>query len=285
MTYRLLPTELVEYAESAKRYYRTQWGIPESKISMEEALDDESPRKLTFHAVAPDHHIICVEVTALVYTDTLDAFVVDCMTRALPVKLYVAIPPEVSADTFKKGVTRAKNNGVGVLEMRSTPKLLHEALPLSLTGVRKPDSTSFPNSMRQSITSAGNNFAGGDPVGACKAIYAELESLTRKIAQKAAKEPSWWKGGTPTITATEPWSSVARKLYNHFKPEKAGCNGLDEAILADILGITRPRNLTNHIPATVAARRKRDQRLRTQFEHAHDLLLELYEQSKPLRVT
>jgi hypothetical protein len=119
-------------------------------------------------------------------------------------------------------------------------------------------------------------------------VHDEIEDLTRRLAKRAylkgLMKPS--RGASPpTInTATDPWARVARALMNNFDARAAGSPQLWVALFAKIVGITPHRNDSGHKPGDIAALRRRDKELRTRFESAVDLLKELLDASKPLRI-
>ncbi len=62
------------------------------------------------------------------------------------------------------------------------------------------------------------------------------------------------------------------------------CRLFGQNILHRVLGVTHFRNEVVHDPATLAELIRRDRRLRTRFEDASNLLLDLINAAKPLKL-
>jgi hypothetical protein len=284
MTYRFLSAVLHPIADRTKLFLTEEWGIPASKICVETEFDPDVPVP-TLHAHDRDQYIISIEVSDRPYPPQLDAIVLDCRRLSLPVKLYVAMPEEKTID--RTSLQRAKDNGVGVLIVSSSAcREFERALSLSLVGVRKR-SSEFPKKLRHSMADAHTTFVQGDPAKACANVYDEIEILVRKICRKAAQK-GWWKTNAPTAPdATNPAVSlknIAAFLTHWFDRGLAGSPALDSYLLSQIEGIVGHRNQTGHKPRTLKALRKRDQELRTRFDHAVSTFLDLVTAAAPLRL-
>jgi hypothetical protein len=284
--YRALPHQLFPIADGAKRFYHEQWGISENKVSVEQPIKADMGFVTTLNALTKDFHWICVEVSERAYYDSLDRFVLDCKNANLPVKLYVAMP-KVESGSFKADLTRARNNGVGVLEISNTQTtVLLEALSLPLTGVRVPDTKEFPSKYRQTIATAIHTFRNGNPAKGCADLYDELEGLSRRIAAKAAKN-GYWRGQTPPPPQSlhsMPWARLMKNLISNFDSGSSNSPALTDALFGRVLGVTPHRNDVAHKPANQKDLIKRQSELRTRFENVSDILKDLVIASRSLRV-
>lgn len=284
MAYSILPPQLHKTADEARVFFRKNFGTPSFKI--EEQPYQDATYRPTLSGITRDQHILCIEVSDTPYTNSLDAFVLDCKQRALPVKLYVAIPQEDGVRDFKSGLRRAKENGVGVIEVGGGKpgNVIHDALSLLLTGVRPYDAQDFPPKYREAIMGAYSTFYNGDPVKGCSRVYDEVEALTRSIGRKALKRKCFvdmTKASSFDFDKT-PWASVVHFLNRHLDRKLASCPDLMEALFARIQGATPHRNDAGHKPRDTKALMRRDRELRTRFESATDLLRDLIEASRGL---
>ena len=280
MTYRVLPLHLHSLAEDVRRFYTSQWGILGKRVLIEQPIEPNIGFVTTLHALSKDHHWICVEVAESAYTNSLDQFILECKNRILPVYLFVAAPSGVATASFQADLSKARRNGVGVLEVTNgSVVILAEAISLSLSGLREPEIRLFPLRCRQPLSTAVSTFKGGNPSKACGVVFDEIESLTRRIAAKAMKRSAWRKLGpgqaAPKLRPKDPWANVAKVLLDHLDAVKLGHPNLTEALLARILGVTAHRNESGHKLSSKSHLQRRDKELRTRFESACDLLLEL----------
>jgi hypothetical protein len=218
------------------------------------------------------------------YYQFLDSVVLDCVRLGLPVKLYVAFPTSAEAPQYKSLVDRARKNGVGVLEITPTGgQIIHEALSLSLWGLRRTDRQRFPVKYRSSLSEADSIFLNGSPEKGCAKIYDEIEALIRRIAKKTSAK-GFWKNPVPAGTKLDkdPWARILKLLLDNLDFKKTG--SLNAGLLSRVQGVTDHRNDTGHKPKTRAALIKRDRELRTRFEHAVDLFLDLIKAASFLHV-
>ena len=286
MSYRVLPTHLHGVADEVRRFFNDHWGILEKRILVETAIDPLAAMATTLHAESKDHHLVCVEVAESAYSGTLDAFVLDCKNRVIPVRLFVAYPEGINPASFRSDLGRARRNGVGILEVSAgSVQIIAEAVSLSLSGLREPAIKSYPTKYRAAVAEGVATFKGGNPVKACGVIFDELEALTRRIGDRAVRKGAWRAlpagVSAPKIKmATAPWANIARELFNHLDPIKLGRPQLVEALLARVIGVTSHRNDSGHKPADTKRVQRRDQELRTRFEAACDLLLEFARASR-----
>lgn len=291
MTYRLLAGDLHATADTVQSHLRRQHGVSRFKIEM--PIGDEFSLTPTLHCDDRDGHILCVEVSHRPHSNTLDTFVLECNQRSFPVRLYVAVP-ELSTKSveFIAGLRRAKNSGIGVMSVSATgAHEYHPAMPLSLFGVRDPDPTTFPARKRECVRHAYEIFRGGDPSGGCFRIFQELERVTRDFAI-SSREAGWWRQNRPGEKGPTrdlekgAWAAVLNDLYLFLSMPtcKRRCPGMNAGLIGAARGVTDPRNLTGHKPRTRAELARRDQRLRTWFENACDLLRDWCDATKPLRL-
>jgi len=288
MTYKFLSRQLYSVADEAKRFFRGQWGISESKVQIEHPLLPNMTFVTTLSAVARDNHWNCIEVSERAYPESLDAFVLDCRNRFLPVRLYVAIPTGPSNSLFRSDFGRARENGVGLLEISDGKvAIMQEALSLSLTGIRISDPREFPSKYRHIVSEAASTFKNGNPSKACSVVYDELEGLSRRIAKKAQQKGYWTPANQqpPNFRAeTESWAKIMKTLIGAFDSSRSNCPDLSASLFGRVLGVTSHRNDSAHKPKTLQQLMKRDRELRTRFESVMDLLKDLIHASSRLRV-
>jgi hypothetical protein len=284
MDYIILSPALHSTADAAVKYFRNVRGLP--KFIAEQPINPEIQFISTLHTVDKDGHYYCVDVREKAYADPLDRFVLECKNKGLPVKLFVVVPTTAQAPLNFSDVRRAQDNGVGVLEVneRNICTPAHEALSLSLTGVRPINTQEFKREYRTPLCEAMSAFQSGDPVSGCSKIQAEIEALTRKIALKINSK-GYWKIPPPAKTnyQIDPWFRITKLIIDNGNYSNFGCPDLKHALLGEVLGITQPRNENNHKIDSVKKRIKRDLDLRTRFEYATGLLLRLSKASAPLK--
>ncbi|MEA2165832.1 MAG: hypothetical protein QOK37_3959 [Thermoanaerobaculia bacterium] len=286
MKYNFLATYLEPAADVATNYLRETLGIPESKILIETEIAPNIRARPTLQARTKDHHIVCIEISDSVYPPQIDPMMVDCITAALPVHLYVGIPSETQLTAAE--ITQASKIGVGILTLGSAVHVAAPALSLSLIGVRDPVAKSFPPKHRQAITNAYQNFRTGDPSKGCSCVYDEIERLTRKIGSKA-KRKNWWKASAANVKIPDfdnekfGLKLLARFISDHLDISVTRATGLDANLLDRVPAVVGHRNESAH-PANSKAVIKRDRELRTRFETATDLFRDLVTAAAPLNV-
>ena len=283
MPYSILTPPLHQTADAARVFFRAHFGTPSFKV--EEPPYPGATYRPTLSGVTRDHHILCVEASDTPYTNSLDAFVLDCKERALPVKLFVAIPKGDGDANFKANLRRAKEHGVGVVEVGGgAGSVIHDALSLSLTGVRPYNAKDFPAKYREAVSGAYNTFLNGDPVKGCSRVFDEIEDLSRAIGLKALKRKCFGNMAKALVFdfSSSPWATLIIFLNKHLDRGKSGCPKLNEALFARIHGITPHRNESGHKPRDTKTLTRRDRELRTRFEHATDLLRDLIDAARSL---
>lgn len=285
MNFRHLAEPLRPSADAVVEYFEAERGI---RHFVEEEEIHAQVARPSLHATANDYHFWCVEFSETTpYPATLDRFVLDCMRYGLPVRLFVALPSGSTSPDYRRDLNRAIDYGVGVIEITDTTvRVTNEPLSLSLAGVRRIEKKNFPARYRLALTRAENTFRQGNPVKGCAEIYDELEALTRRIAKKTKARGCWkaTRGGNPAprLIAKTPWARVVRTLMEQLEPGEPP--HIPEALLARVLGITPHRNEAGHNPDSRPALIRRDREQRTRFETATDLLSDLINATKALRV-
>jgi hypothetical protein len=281
MPFKILVQQLWPTADGVVVFLRAEWGI--RNLVTEQKVYDGIDAVATFSGSMPDHHVLWVEVSNRPYPTHLDAIVADCMQQNLPVRLIVAIPKESGGPTYNEDISRARQKGVGVIEMAGeNGRVIVNPLALSLAGVHPIQRKEFPEKLRYHLSQAEATFREGNPAKGCDDLYAIIESVSRKIAEKTFKKGMWKAGSNPPNFGKDAWSSVMEALERQLDKNK--CKLFKDNILHRILGVTPFRNQVVHVPGTTAALVKRDRMLRTRFEDAANLLLELLTFAKPLKI-
>lgn len=281
MPYRALPEHLHSTADAAIAYFRDEWGV--TKFEVEIAIDNKIEFCTTLRATTSDSHLLCIEVADSPYPRTLDAFVLDCSTRCLPVKLFVVVPKLSMIGVPLADIKRPQKLGVGLLEVDGNRvELVHNAGSLSLIGHRPIDRAKFPPRLRNALQNAEVTFRSGDPSKGCALLYDEIEAFSRKIASKTQKL-GYWKTVPPKLKLDkDPWAGVLNTMIQQLDFSK--CPPSLNVLLYRVSGITAHRNESGHKPKTASALSKRDSELRTRFEAAADLLADIISAAKPLHV-
>ena len=170
MAYQYLPDPLTPVAERVVQYLRDQLGL--RNFRLEEEVDGSLDYRPTISTHSKDHHIVCVDVRESPYSQTLDSVVLDSIKKSLPIKLYVAFPEAPNIPDYKKQADRARSNGVGLIEVKANGiEVIHDALALSLAGLRKIKPSKFPAKFRTPLVQAESNFLRGAPVDGCLGVY------------------------------------------------------------------------------------------------------------------
>lgn len=288
MNFRALPIQLHSTAEAVAKFFGQERGI--SNFKVEEPAMDGLDYRPTLRADGPDFRQIWIEVSDVPYVGSLDPVVLHCIKCGLPVELYVAFPDGVQSPEYKRLSDQARSNGVGVIEV-STNKcdIIHQALPLSLLGVRAEDKMQFPRKYRSVLFDAEKTYRNGNPVEACLLIYKEIEGISRRLAAKIAAK-NWWKSTSIPAVAklhpekpSTPWSKIINTMVEHadFANKVPGVNA---GLIMRVGALVDSRNQSGHKPKSRADRIKRDREQRTRFETAVDVLLDLSNAVKSLRI-
>jgi hypothetical protein len=289
MSFKLLSAHLHTTALEAKKYFTREHGA--KSFQHEATINKDLPLTPTLSAHLGDGCILCVEVSEKAYSNSLDTFVVECSTRGFPVKLYVVLPSAKSDQEFAANLRKAKDRGVGVIELSDTGVwAATEAVSLSLFGLRKNQLKEFPKGKREAVRQAEQTFLNGNPVKGCQSLYEELEAVTRAFAARSKSE-GWWRSphpgeANPSANIEKgPWAKVLKELatFLDLKTCQKRCPFICDELIASARGVT-PRNLTSHKPSNLNKIIQRDRRLRTWFESTSDLLKTWYEATQPLKL-
>jgi hypothetical protein len=289
MNYRWLSESLHPTADAAMAYFRREWGI--SGFRIEKPIHDDVEYLPSLSATTPDYHWLSIDVSETAYPKGgLDQFALDCKNRGLPVKHFVAMRADSRDPDYQYNVRRARASGIGLLEVKgSSGTIIYNALSLSLTGCRPIDKKLFPPKYRSSLINAETVFKDGDPAKGCSNVYDEIEALTRAIAKRTLKSGAWVKSvsgsGLPKMDLDkDPWKNVTMAMIRHCDFKTNGLPDITDELLSRVVGIIPYRNETGHKPKKVADLLKRDSQLRTRFETAVDILSDMVQAARPLRI-
>src|SRR5262245_833081 len=262
MPYNVLDAHLWPVADGVAAFLRREWGI--AKLRKEEGAYREIKPIPTFSATMPDHHSLWVEVSNRAYPPGLDGVVADCMQHGFPVRLIVAVPQGLRGKVFQEDLGRAKQKGVGVIEVDGKHgKLLTNALSLSLASVQPIPRIEFPQKYRFHLSQAETTFKEGNPAKGCDDLYGIIENVTRKIAKVTYSTGLWNAGANPLRFDIDPWNNIVDALIRHL--DQATARLFKDNILHRVIGVVPFRNTVVHIPKTEKDLQKRDRLLRTRF--------------------
>ena len=276
MTYRILPDHLREGADRVAGFLRDNYGA--RGIEREVALNDDVPYRPTLVGRMTDHHVVAVDVTDAGYTGAHDGFVLDCQTRGLPVKFFIATPEQMEGARANALIRAGRARGVGVIEIRQRScDAMLEPVSLSLCGVRRIVPTQFPPRFRQRLATAQSTFLNGDPVKGCGGIYDVIEHATRLSAKRLVGIGIL--PNPPIELAKAPWSEVLEFVRSRVRVDRLPqpTRGRFRPVMARIIGLVPDRNDSGHEPNDRASLIRRDSELRTRFEHAVGTLVSLIE--------
>ena len=162
MSYKALSAHLHSTANAVSDYFKSM-GV--SSIRVEHEVDASVGFSPTLSGRMTDFHILAVEVTDSGYTDTIDAFVLDCQELGLPVKLHLVFPNvDGLSQDFATILQKARRRGIAIIvvdESKSDIRVYNDPVSLSLTGLRKIDHRRFPTKYRQAVVSAQQTFLNG----------------------------------------------------------------------------------------------------------------------------
>jgi hypothetical protein len=282
VNFRALATELHGTAEEVARFFREDRGLSHFKV--EEPVADDIDYRPTLQALTPEKLEVWIEISDTPYPRSLDSVVLHCVANSLPVKIYVGFPAGLSATQYKPNIDESRRKGVGAVEVSGAKcQVIHEALSLSLIGVRCEDHTKFPPRYRSVLSSAESTFRNGDPAKGCALIYDEIEGLSRRLIKKIDSKNLWNARGAPVGMKFEkdPWAQIMEAIIDRANVHSLAPK-LSKSLLNRIAGMTEPRNESGHKPRNRAAYTKRDREARTRFESALDTLREFAAAARPL---
>src|SRR5450631_4377263 len=102
--YKSLTPPLHATADAAIAWFIDNWGLKKSSIKVEEPIDADVNFRPTFSAPIGDFGVLAIEVKDGVYSPTLDSFVLDCRTKGLPIKFFVAVQKGVQDSDYSKNL-------------------------------------------------------------------------------------------------------------------------------------------------------------------------------------
>jgi molecular chaperone GrpE (heat shock protein) len=114
----------------------------------------------------------------------------------------------------------------------------------------------------------------------CAIIYDEIEDISRTIIKKTKKKKMWRKL-KPGEKASKldldngAWEKVLELFQSFYIVNKNKVADLTANLIHRIAASTAYRNESAHKPKTPEERTQRDREMRTRFESAADLLLDL----------
>lgn len=283
--YTILPPPLHSTANAAVQWFIDKWGIRAKNVRVEQPIDSEVELRPTFSVITPDYHTLCVEVSASAYANTFSECAVQCLSKGLPVKLFVAMPQDHRDQNYAQNQRAAKRAGIGILQVgENSAMVIQNALSLSLMGLRAIELSEFPKKYRHSLYQAEQTFRDGNPAKGCSQIYDELEKLFRRIAKKTHAK-GWWANAGGLNVDTVAWATLIDNWERHIDRAACPCRDLcQKAFVARIHGVTPYRNDTGHSPTSQARLKRRDQELRTRFESAVDLLRDILRNAAALHL-
>src|ERR1700683_54727 len=277
MIYKILPDNLRGAADRAVDFLRNDRGV--ANFRSEEAIDADLQYRPTAHGISPEKYVVAIEVQDRPDMAVLDSAVLDCAARSLPVKLFVVFP-EPATPWPERDVEQIHQRGVGASEVRpTTPVVLREALPLSLFGYRL-DRRLFPRKFRGTLLDAENALRSNNPPHGCSILYQEIEDLSRKLIRKTKNKKLWRKlkageKASKLDLDTGAWEKVLELFEDVYIVNKKKVPALTANLIHRIEATTSYRNQSAHKPKTTQERRDRDREIRTRFESAADLLLDI----------
>ena len=284
MNFRVLPAELHPAAEQVARFLKEDRGL--SRLKIEEPVEDELEYRPTFRAVTPEHYEVWIEINDDPYLSSLDNIVLFCVQNCIPVKLYVGFRAGLSATEYKNKVDESRKKGVGAIEVAGEKcTVIHEAVLLSLAGVRLEERTKFPVRYRSNLSTAEATFKNGDPAKGCSLVYDEIEALSRRLTRKVV-DKGWLRGGLawPNLNIEKAaWANVMETLIDRIDLTQLPPS-LKKHMLIRVSGLTEIRNESGHKPKSRVDRMRRDRELRTRFESAVDLLRDFIDATRSLRL-
>jgi hypothetical protein len=291
MTYAILGQNLYETADGARKFFSQMYGA--THFSCEQVVEGDLPLKPTWQAKLATGYRLCVEVLEKPFTNSLYAFVTQCVARGLPVKLWVAVPKAAAGPSFNGELKAARDAGIGVVQISDpdTPHEFHRPVPLSLFGLKKTDFKRVPRGCRENLRVAENAFLDGSPSQGCQTVCQELEDVTRKVAEYT-HSAGWWKQGAkgkgyrPRFFRTDSWAVMLEQWEQHADVGKIRqkCGSFSKQLIVRTRAHTEWRNAVSHKPRNLQQLKIRDARLRTMFESTRDLLVEWYDIAKPLKI-
>lgn len=290
MTYGLLGQDLHETAERAKRWFTTHYGA--SRFRCEESVMDDLPLLPTWQGDLQAGYTLCINVQPTAFSPSLFEFVTRSAQSGLPIKFWVAIPDTTPKD-LATDLKKARSVGIGVVQMLESGQAheYHRAVPLSLFGLKRADLATVAKARREVIKNAEDIFLDGAPDQGCQAVCQELESITRKFAERSYTDGLWKMpaGATPRPSRffqKKSWSNMLEEMERSVDTAAMikKCPLYNKQMVVRTRAYTQWRNDVSHKPKSLKQLKARDAKLRGMFEVTRDLLVEWYALAQPLRL-
>jgi hypothetical protein len=290
MPYQFLGQDLHETADKAKQYFKDNYGAKSFKC--EEQVANDLQLRPTWQGHQGDGYILAINVQPNPFSPTLHEFVNGCAQKALPLKLWVAVPRRPANTTFNQDLRNAHQMGVGVVDFSDNGEVhvFHRPVPVSLFALKKIDPKTVPAKLRPSIRSGEDTFLDGDPGQGCQTICQELEDLTRKAAsgfhQRGCYLNNWAPQNGQAFFETGNWGTLLQAFETRIDSNSARriCPDFDPDLIVKARGYRDWRNSVSHKPKNLKELMRRDARLRTMFEATRDLLIDWANATKPLKL-
>jgi hypothetical protein len=279
MTYALLGQDLFETADRARDYFAQQCGA--KKFICEPRLASEFPFNPTWQAILPHKYVLYVDVALAPFDSTYYEFMHRCANKNMLAYLWVAIPPGAAKPNFSSELQRAKELGVGVVQMAdNAPREFHKALLTSAFGVNRTDTKAVSPKYRAALKTVEDVYLDGNPQDGCRRIAEHIESVTRRFAEHSYNA-GWWKPGS---SAKVPdfrrghWAPLLEELDGRIdtKRVRQKVPSFSKTLIAHARGMTEWRNSLSHAQLTQEDLHARDARLRANFESSRNLLVDWY---------
>ncbi|HTB58322.1 MAG TPA: hypothetical protein VLC06_10630 [Polyangia bacterium] len=274
----VLAPELFETRDLARTFFAKRGAtgfVCEAKFKEDESL----PLKPTWQASTRKYYRLCIDIRSSLVTSQFNDFVTACVINGYPVHLWVVLPKDVGISSLGKQLKEAKERGIGVAHVieDGTIHVHHEAVSLSLFGLRKTEPSGLSRPQWETISRAENVFFGGNPEGACQDIGQQVEDVTRKFAEESFNLNCWdpkAKAPSPALF-TGNWDPMLEKLERDIIPKEVQKKFPDfkKNYVTRARAITSDRNLMSHAPKNLKERIARDGALRTKYENMRDVLV------------
>lgn len=286
--YTNLDVSLHAVADRALEFLAAETGHPVKAFKIETALHKDVPLVPTF-SIEAEGASVYYDVSSVGFPAHFSSVVHLCAKDGLPVKLFSVVWLEdATRNVPADQIIQAKQHGTGIVTVTAGGgDILVPARVLSLTAVRHPSLKEYPTVWRPKVASFKSKYDAGEAADALKAVCDEIEHLTRTLASKVSALAAWKPGRTNAtdyqVKKHEPWRKVVEDLRSHMDSAKAKLPKVNSTLLSRIEVIADIRNGVGHKPLSYAQRKQRDNRLRTGYEQAHDLLKDLLAALAPLR--
>ena len=276
--YSILAPDLFETGDLAKTFFIKR-GATGFVCDTKFRDDEDLPLRPTWQATTRQYYRLCIEIRASLTTSAFNDFVTACVINCYPVHLWVVLPQNVGVASLGKQLKEAKDRGIGVAHVieDGTIHVHHEAVSLSLFGLRKTERSGLSRAQWETISRAENLFFGGNPEGACQDIGQQIEDVTRKFAVESFNLNCWDpKARAPSQALfTGNWDPMLEKLERDIIPKEVQKKFPDfkKHHVTRARATTSDRNLVSHPPKTLKERIARDSALRTKYENMRDVLV------------